>query len=546
MGAATQQTAPGGGAALVYLYFLRMRASLRRMRRSVATPKGIIFAIFGLCLVVLWLGSLLARGLTGEVGDPAEIRGYVPYALVFFLLMALLTSAGERAIYFSPAEVNLLFSGPFSRRQLVLYKIGTIAMGIMLTSLFFAIFLFAQVGSFLAAYLGAFASLLLVQLVSMFMVMLSERAGQQLTVRLRWVLGLGTLILLGSGLSSIVGSFEIEDPQGVLNAVRSGPGGRILEGILAPYTWTVTAPTAGILALSFMGAMAINAAIVGAILVLDANYLERAAGVSERMYSNMRRAQRTGVAAANPKRAGRRVVRLPHWGGVGTMAWRQLTTARRSSMGTVIIMLVMAVGVSIFASSGVAGQQLWGLTGMMVLWLTLILSGVLRFDFRGDLDVLETLKAMPFRPIAISAGQIVVPTAVLTGVQTMAVAAPLALQGHAVLIPLVALFAIPVNGLLYAVENLMFLLYPVRMQGQTSTDFSFLGRQVLVFFVKMIVITGCVTIAASIGGLVYVLSGMEAAGFVVAWCVLCAELIAILPYLGWAFQRFDPSQGVGD
>jgi len=546
MHTANQDSAPGNSGALALLFYLRMRASLRRMRRSVGTRKGMVFAVFGVLVLILWLGPLLARGFVVEPGDPAEIRGFVPYALVFFLLMALLTSVGERAIYFSPAEINLLFSGPFSRRQLVLYKIGTIAMGIMLSSLFFGIFLFPQTGSFAAAYLGAFAALFLVQLVSMFMVMLGERAGQQLTRRLRWGLGIGVVALIASGAISSLGTLEIDDPQGLLEVVRAGTGGRLLEGVLAPYAWTITAPDMGILVIAFATAMAINGAIIVAILALDANYLEKAAGVSERIYSNVQRAQRTGVAVANPKRSRHRVPHLPHLGGAGTIAWRQLTTARRSSMTTVYLILIMAVAVSLIASSGAAPAQRWGIAGMMTFWLTLILTGVLRFDFRGDLDVLETLKAMPMHPYGVAAGQILVPTLVLTIVQTAALAAPFIMQGQAIYIPLVALFAIPINGVLYTVENMMFLLYPVRLQGQNSTDLSFLGRQVLVFLIKLVVVAGCVAIAACVGMIAGFLTGTVAVGFAAAWCVLGVELIVLLPYLAWAFQQFDPSQGVPD
>ena len=544
MRAVAEEPVPGGAGALVTLYGLRVKASLRRMRRSFATPKGMLFAGLGVLMLVFWLGPLIARGFVIEPGDPAEIRGYVPYALIFFLIMALLTSVGERAIYFSPAEINMLFSGPFSRRQLVLYRIGTIATGIMLSSLLFALFLFPQMGSFLSAYLGAFAALLMVQLVSMFMVMLGERVGTHLTKRLRWGLGLGILALVGSGAVTALGPVAIEDPQELLEAIRSGPGGRILELVLAPYAWTFTAPTLGVLLIAFGSAMALNGLLVAAILALDANYLETAAGVSERIYTNIQRAQRTGVAVADLKYAQRRVPRLPHLGGAGTIAWRQLTTARCSSMSTVVIILVMAVTVSLIATSGAAEVQVWTVAGMMVFWLSLILSGVLRFDFRGDLDVLETLKAMPMHPYGISAGQILVPTLVLTVVQTLALAPPLVMQERVAFLPVAALFALPVNGLLYTIENIAFLLYPVRFQGQTTTDISFLGRQVLVFLVKMLILAACIGVATAVGGVLYILSGMAAAGLAAAWCVLVAQLAALLPYLSWAFQRFDPSQGL--
>lgn len=548
MGAVRERGAPGTGGALVLLYALRMKATFRRLRRSVATPKGIVFGLIGLGVIALWLGPLVLRGFLIEPGDPAEVRAFVPYALLMFLLLALVSSLGERAIYFSPAEVNLLFNGPFSRRQLVLYKIGTAAMGLVLSSLFFALFLYPQVGWFLPAYLGAFAALLLVQLVSMFVVLLGERIGQQVTARLRWIGGALFLALGGSAAYSATraGLFEVEDYGTVFETVRAGVGPRLLEGVLAPYTWTLTAPSFGVLGLAFTGAMAINGAFVAAILWMDANYLEKAASVSERIYQNIQRAQRTGVAPVKASRARRRIPMLPHWGGVGVVAWRQLTTAARSSLGTVGFMLGVAVVFSFVVSSGFEEGRLWGMAVALVAWITLILTGILRFDFRGDLDVMESLKAMPLRPTAVAIGQIAAPTLVLTLIQTTALAVPFVVQGQPQWIPLVALLAFPVNALLYGVENLLFLLYPVRMKGQTATDFSFLGRQVLVFMVKILVVGGGVALAAGFGWAIGFATGRVAVGAAVAWLVLCAEVAALMPYLGWAYRRFDPSQDLPD
>ena len=41
------------------------------------------------------------------------IRRYGPLGLCVYCFLQVLLSAGDRAIYYSPAEVNFLFCGPF-------------------------------------------------------------------------------------------------------------------------------------------------------------------------------------------------------------------------------------------------------------------------------------------------------------------------------------------------------------------------------------------------------------------------------------------------
>ena len=49
--------------------------------------------------------------------------------------LAGLTSAGERAISFWPSEVDFLFAGPFTRRELLIYKLSSTIAGALFTSL---------------------------------------------------------------------------------------------------------------------------------------------------------------------------------------------------------------------------------------------------------------------------------------------------------------------------------------------------------------------------------------------------------------------------
>src|SRR5204863_519508 len=82
----------------------------------------------------------------------------------------------------------------------------------------------------------------------------------------------------------------------------------------------------------------------------------------------------------------------------------------------------------------------------------------------GDPDQLDVLKSLPVKPAAIVVAQLIAPTLVLTICQ-------IALFIGAVSFGLVAanfllaaaLIAVPLNALVFAIENLLFLLFPVQM-----------------------------------------------------------------------------------
>jgi len=56
----------------------------------------------------------------------------------------------------------------------------------------------------------------------------------------------------------------------------------------------------------------------------------------------------------------------------------------------------------------------------MIAWMSIVLSFLLPYDFRGDVDVMEELKALPITPSRLALGQILSPTLVATGSQAIA------------------------------------------------------------------------------------------------------------------------------
>ncbi len=61
------------------------------------------------------------------------------------------------------------------------------------------------------------------------------------------------------------------------------------------------------------------------------------------------------------------------------------------------------------------------------------------------------------------------------------------------------LFALPLNAMLIAVENLIFLIFPVRAIAVSPGDLQGFGRQMLVFLLKGVVLLLAAAIAGGIG-----------------------------------------------
>ena len=141
--------------ALVRLLKLRFRGRLRQMLRGLKTPRGAVFFGIGVIIFVIWLGPTVAMAAFHRPNfDPQTVRTMIPLALLALCLLNVLASAKQRGIAFSEAEIDVLFAGPFTRRELLLYKISVGTAGSVFGAFFFSL-VFAQYARFwLAAFVG--------------------------------------------------------------------------------------------------------------------------------------------------------------------------------------------------------------------------------------------------------------------------------------------------------------------------------------------------------------------------------------------------------
>ena len=532
--------------ALWKLSRLRLTGIRRRMFRGIKTPRGAAFFVIGIVMLALWLGPSIAMSfaLPRNPNDLAMLHSLAPLAIVGMCVLSLATSAGERAIYFSPGEVDFLFAGPFGRRELLLYKILGGLAGFVFSAAIFSIFFARMAVSWHAAYIGVFLAIVFVQQFTMAFVLLGQTMAEHAYTRMRKLAlyGVGALIAVAVGKV-----LTLRSSGNMLEVLRQAHESSFLKYVLLPlepFARTMTAANASELLTWGAASLAIDLALFLFVMRLDAEYREAAVHVSQKMYDRIQRAQRSGMAQSSKAGvAKRRVPQLPHLFGAGPVAWRQTVNLVRNSRSIVVFMLFMGIAVAMpLSGKGDAQSQVWALVAGLMVWLTIFLSTMLRYDFRSDIDQMDWLKMMPLRASAIAAGQLIVPVALCSILQIGLIAAAVAYAGRPIMLVLAILFAPPLNLLLIGVDNILFLLYPTRLAAFSPGDIQLFGRQLLFMLLKVLLVAVACAVAAVLGGAAYLAFGASAAAFVaVTWVVLLALGAATIPLVARLFRRFDVS-----
>jgi hypothetical protein len=541
--------------ALFKLMRLQGRGMFRRTLRGATTPRGAVFYAVGVLIFAVWLMSL---GIAGNRPRPAlsHVRAIAPLMLLAICLLSALTSAGERAIAFTGGEVDFLFPGPFRRRQLLAYKLTKSTIANLFTALLMSVALQRYVTLWFASYVGVLLSLLFIQFVSTSLLLLAQTVTEKAFSRGRkWALA-GVVLLVVLGLRGVVGLGSANFPA-LAEQFGASETGKVLLAPFNVYGRVITAERIFPDMLQWASvAVLMNAALLAVVIHLDANYLEAAAGATQRRYERLRRIRGGGAMALGRSGTVRRgLPKFPFFFGAGPIAWRQLTNAFRSARGLIVVLLMLAVICSqlFFPTHGAKSPaardeavRFLAELGPALVMLSIFAASLMKFDFRADLDAMETLKALPLRPWAISAGQLVAPVVVLTIVHWALFAGVATTIGrssdnHRALACL-AVMVLPFNCLLFAAENLIFLIFPMRPAAVGPGDFQVLGRQIVTHAMKLIVVIGA-AVAVVFGVVAYRLAHRSLSALTIVTAVLLlGEAIALLPPMALAFARFDPSR----
>jgi hypothetical protein len=150
------------------------------------------------------------------------------------------------------------------------------------------------------------------------------------------------------------------------------------------------------------------------------------------------------------------------------------------------------------------------------------------------------LKTLPLPAWRLAVGQLLTPVLLFTLMQCAVLAAVAANSPRQPEVVLAcAAYTAPFNFLLFALENLLFLLFPTRLAAATPGDFQTMGRNVLFLLGKVLVLAVVATAALAVGAVAALVSGAAWVGVAAAWPVVALSGAALVPLVALAFQGFD-------
>lgn len=487
---------------------------------------------------------------------------------------------------FSPAESAFLFSAPISRRALIHFKLLSNQLSVLLQSLFFSLVFNGRglsSGRAIQIVLGWWLILTLVNLhymgCSLTISRLVERGVGTVRRRL-YVLALiiiivgGTLMLIGRNLRAPTPADFADIEQGMRWLITVLDAG-LLHWLLLPFKWVLgpffavglkefgyaLAPAAAMLLLHYLWVLKMEVSFEEASLAQAERRAIRRAGLQKGDYRFSETPQKARRAPFILRDQGRPEV---------AFLWKNLLSTHPFFNARVWLGCAAFI---VFGSRFIGRLGPWqqnllsGIgVGVVVLGFYVVVFGPLlaRFDLRSDLANADVLKTYPIRGWQLVLGELLAPTAILTGVIWLTLLAGVfAVQPTQPLpgwldpslrVTYAACFAAlaPILIVLQLiVPNAAAVVFPAWFQTSRSIGggIDVMGQRLIfvfgqIFIILLALVPATVMAGALIFATQWLVGPMLAAIFatVVVCLVLAGEVACAMWWLGRRFERFDLSQ----
>lgn len=558
--------------ALRTLLRLKLRGAARKQWRRLKTPKGLALTLVGGLLFALWFGAIALQWFFGErIPVPLEdLRPAIRLGGAAVVALAISGALNHRGLYLPREEIERLFSAPVTRANLIRYR--------LLASLGRAVFGGVVLGLVtmrhmprpLFGFVGVFVALQTLPLVGQIAAILAGSLEKNVVRRFRHLrtvlLVVVSLLAAGVFYFAAAGEEGARDMARVLgiDALGSGTPQAFADFVAHPVVAALTLPFepwSRLIAAEGAGEfglwLALNLGIwvllfeLAARLPLDFRELslETSASVAERI----RRVRRAGGGAAagrvSRRTLGMRIPWLFGRGPVGAIAWRKSGAILRKARGTVLVSVLIVGFVTFVSAAFVDGEEGEIVGPLLVAGLGMVyLTAGLRFDFRDELDRMESLKAWPLRPWQVFAAMLLPEVLLVSALLVGAVVLRMAMADSLNPVALGVAGGLPFLVFAWvALDNAIFLFLPVRFVPGQEGALQNMGRGIILVFLRMVSLA--LVVSVSVGGALALGLGLlrlevdrmwaMTGAYCVGWGVLFLWDLVLVWIGGAMFRRFD-------
>jgi len=511
---------------------MRVYGSYREAARKLSTPGGVLALALG---VVLLGGPFAVRALLPGMSSPESVAQWGPTSVLALWLVQVLLRGGGDVLGFEPSEADQLFAAPVPSSQLMRYKLGLLAIawsnGAILLTPVAAMYATTLLGAFFAALLV----LPFLQMSAMVMTLVREGAGVPPWVRFVALTG---LVFTPAMLAGGVGTGVQAVADGV-NGLLQHPVGAVVLAPFAAASRLMGSGAYGEVLASAAVLAGVNALLMLSLLTLgQRSWVEHAQSGADTMRARMASYRSDGLSGASGW------IRVPvprvALGGFGGVFWRRTAELVRRPATWVGLGGVAMLTLMLALVAGRGRVAVLAMIGAVLVWGTVMLPSVLRSDFRGDLDRIDALRAMPVRTVSLFLGN-VLPMALLLGLFEALVCFALVLWQPAVAREgLAAMVAAPVWSVLVVTsENTIFLFLPARMEAGEAAIGS-VGRNLMSTMLGWMAHGSATTLALAVG----IAGGVLLQGFWVGVGLGLGTMLGLTALIAgvgtWKLARFTP------
>jgi len=512
-------------AAFVYLTLCSIRNTVRVRFRQLRQPRYLVIALG----FVLYAGSsMLGRPRTGSFGalplDSVRARAIAVTVATLLLASGWILPVGS-PLRFTSAEIQFFFPAPFTRRQLIGYKLIRILLGAAFSGMFLTVFIGPT-------HLAAAAFFAAKSAVAIAVITLHNAAIATYRARANETGG------------RLPGRWRIVAVVCLLTPVAAA--GLVFLAFASPARFVLALPLAAL----------VVAALALWILRTDSAFEDAATEAAEKL----QRAAVTGrFHAPRISRTRFGTFRLAPRGPVATaILWKNWLLLGRMSRQALIIAAIMSGSVAVMfvvGSKGAVTADAVGDISLFVVTLTALLGpALLRIDLRQDLAHLAMIKTWPVRGATLIRGELLAPALALSLAAAAAIAVGSAVAPELLFVdqPTTgarAMFALAavlvVTALVVAqltVHNAIAVTFPAWVELKPATGGAALEtnvRMMIVMYGSLVILAFVVLIPAAAGLVTHLATGGLLLPSAIFAALLNGESLAATEIIGRILDRTD-------